>query len=178
MTLSDRVRLGSRAPVSAVGDGFITGIRPDTAVDRAREVKVQRGNWKVKERAPPGNLRSQAGQGPWEPLPLWVLSHPLEVSLGPWWVSRASGQHLGAELDKLNLWGTPGLPVSTSDYCDLQRVKGTASLLLSKSHIQERHRKAFWEMYFGTISISPYLNLSSPPARLCFSHPSMFPMPA
>lgn len=63
--------------MSIMGYGFIMGIRFDMTVGGAREMKVQRGNWRVRERASTGNLRSRArsepvgscGLGSW--LSLW-----------------------------------------------------------------------------------------------------------
>ena len=45
--------------MSIMGYGFIMGIRFDMTVGGAREMKVQRGNWRVRERA--GLRHGQSG---------------------------------------------------------------------------------------------------------------------
>ena len=77
------------------------GIRFDMTVGGARQMKVQSGNWRVRERASTGNLRSCG---------LWgFLAEPLEVGRGLLMVSRASRQdtELDTEVRGVRTSGTP-----------------------------------------------------------------------
>lgn len=96
--------------MSIMGYGFIMGIRFDMTVGGARQMKVQRGNWRVRERASTGNLRSWAHPEPVGSCGLWgFLAEPLEVGRGLLMVSRASRQdtELDTEMRGVRTSGTP-----------------------------------------------------------------------
>ena len=95
--------------MSITGYGFIVGIRFDMPVRGAREMKVQSGNWRVRERASTGNLRSRARPEPTGSCGLWgFVAEPLEVGRGLPMVSRASRQdtELDAEVRGVRTNGT------------------------------------------------------------------------
>lgn len=95
--------------MSIMGYGFIMGIRSGMTVRGAREMKVQSGNWRVRERASTGNLRSRARPEPIGSCGLWGSpAEPLEVGRGLPMVSRASRQdmELDAEVRGVRTIGT------------------------------------------------------------------------
>lgn len=87
-----------QGPVSVMGYGFVMGIRFDMTVGGAGKAKVQRGNWRTRERASTWQSEKPGVSGPIGVMASGGLSaEPLEVGWGLPLVRGASRQDI--ELD-------------------------------------------------------------------------------